>query len=155
MTEATGQRETAVALLRAFGAADSRLGREFAKQQHMHPTDAAAIVEILDAESRDAVLTPARLADRIGLTAGATSSVVNRLEAAGHVVRTRDHRDRRVVELHSTPRVHEDAAAFFSPVSAALDEALAGCTPDELDALVRTLTVLNDVVQRAGSRASS
>lgn len=69
-------------------------------------------MEILAAEGRGQPLTPARLAARIALTPGATSTLLNRLEDAGHVVRTREHTDRRIVILHSTRTVHETADAF-------------------------------------------
>lgn len=146
MSSAEEQRDTVIALLHAFGAADSALGRQFARQQQMHPTDAAAIVEILDAEQRSEFITPARLGERIGLTAGATSTLVNRLEGAGHVVRTRGHADRRLVGLHTTPQVHVDADAFFAPIGSALAAALAEYTPEEIDSFESILRRLTAVV---------
>lgn len=65
------------------------------------------MVEILAAEERGLPLTPARLAERIALTTGATSTLLNRLETSGHIVRTREHSDRRVVTLHVTPSSHQ------------------------------------------------
>lgn len=135
-----------IALLRSFSAADSALGRQFAKQQRMHPTDAAAIVVILDAERDGATMTPARLAERIGLSANATSAALNRLEEAGHVVRTRDHRDRRLVSLHTTKQVHADAEAFFSPIASALNTALTAYPIDQLESFTHLLNELVGVM---------
>ncbi len=138
------QRSGVIDGLRAFAAADSERGREFARSRSMHTSDAAAVVEILQAEARGQVLTPARLAERIGLSAGATSTLLNRLEAAGHVVRTHDHPDRRIVGLHSTPQIHADAATFFAPVAAALDATLSRYTPKQLDTFAEIIADLLD-----------
>ncbi|WP_205752024.1 MarR family winged helix-turn-helix transcriptional regulator [Cryptosporangium phraense] len=98
----------------------------------MHGTDAVAIVEIINAEERDQPLTPARLAERIGLTTGATSILLNRLEQAGHVVRTREHSDRRIVTLRSTPGIHAAAADFYEPLGRLLDAVLSEYSPADL-----------------------
>lgn len=140
----SGQRRSRVIdAVRAFGARDSELGRLFARSHGMHPTDAAAVVEILTAEARGETLTPARLAARIGLTTGATSTLLRRLETAGHVVRSHDHDDRRVVSVRSTAAVHRTAAAFYAPRSDALDEALRGFSARELDIATAVLDALN------------
>lgn len=102
--------------LRSYGATYSELARQFAATEGLHSTDAVALIEILAAEERGVPLTPARLSDRIGLTAGATSTLLNRLELAGHVVRSRGHADRRIVTLHSTPNVQNIASDFFHPL---------------------------------------
>jgi DNA-binding MarR family transcriptional regulator len=137
-----GQREEVIAAVRAFAALDSDLGRRFARRHGMYPTDAAAIVEILNAEQRGETLTPARLAERIGLTAGATSTLLRRLESAGHVIRTHDRDDRRLVSLQSTDSVHEAAATFFTPTSTALHEVLLGYTAAELETVTAVLSGL-------------
>lgn len=137
------RRADVVDRLRAFASADSELGREFARSRSMHPSDAAAVVEILTAEAHGQVLTPARLAERIGLSAGATSTLLNRLESAGHIVRTHDHADRRIVGLQSTPQIHHDAETFFAPVAEALDATLSRYTAKQLDAFATMIAELS------------
>lgn len=129
--------------VRVFGARDSELGRMFARSHGLHPTDATAIVEILTAEQRGETLTPARLAARIGLTTGATSTLLRRLETAGHVERSHDHEDRRVVSLRSTASIHRTAAAFYSPLADALDQTLRGFPPTDLETATRVIAALN------------
>ncbi|RZT86036.1 MarR family protein [Pseudonocardia sediminis] len=125
-------RERVVQGLRAFAATQSELGRVFARSRRMHTTDAAAAVEILTAEERGEPLTPARLAERIALTPGATSTLLNRLEGAGHILRTRGHSDRRIVTLHTTPAINEAADAFYAPLAERLDAAISGYSEAEL-----------------------
>ena len=136
----TRQRERVIEGLQAYAAAQSELGREFARHTRMHVTDSAAVVEILRAEGHGRPLTPARLAERVGLSSGATSILLNRLEGAGHVVRRRGHADRRLVTLHSTPTVHESAEDFFSPLRARLEQLMNRYTPEQLDLVEKVVT---------------
>lgn len=125
------QRARMIDGLRAYGNTYSEVGRQFAISLGLHFTDATAMIEILAAEEQGAPLSPARLSERIGLTAGATSSLLNRLEDAGHIVRSRVHIDRRVVTLHSTPEIQKRTDEFFDPLGARLD-AVMSKYPNEL-----------------------
>ena len=127
------QHERVVEGFQAYAAGQSELGREFARHTRMHVTDSVAVVEILRAEDHGQPLTPARLAERVGLSSGATSILLNRLEDAGHIVRRRGHADRRLVTLHSLPAVHDAAEEFFSPLRARFEELMSHYTPDQLD----------------------
>lgn len=129
--DAPGHRDGVLAGLRSYGAVSAEISRRFAGSLGLHPTDASALIEILEAEERGVPLSPARLSERIGLTSGATSSLLNRLEEAGHVVRSRVHADRRIVTLHSTPGVQEVAGGFFDPLGVRLG-AMMSSYPDDL-----------------------
>jgi MarR family transcriptional regulator, organic hydroperoxide resistance regulator len=107
--------------LRAYGTTFTEFSRRFADWLAMHSTDATALLEIAAAEDRDEPLSPARLSERISLSSGATTALLNRLETAGHIVRTRGHTDRRMVTLHTTEHVGELANQFFGPLAARLD----------------------------------
>nr|WP_296770804.1 MarR family transcriptional regulator [Rhodococcus sp. (in: high G+C Gram-positive bacteria)] len=125
--------------LLAFSANQSDHGRSFARHMKMRLTDSAAIVEILRAEDRGQPLTPARLGERIGMTSGATTILLNRLEDAGHVTRMRGHADRRIVTLHSARAVHAEAEAFFEPEHSRILELMDQYGPEEL-ALIHRFT---------------
>ena len=53
---------------------------------------------------------------------GATSNLPNRLEAATHIVMTREQSNRRVVALRSTREIQETALSFFAPIAKQLEE---------------------------------
>jgi DNA-binding MarR family transcriptional regulator len=110
------QHEQLAESLRSYGANYREFSRRFAAWLGLHSTDAEALIEILSAEERGAPLTPARLGERIPLTSGATTALVNRLEQAGHVLRTREHTDRRFVTLRSSTHIHQLADEFFGPL---------------------------------------
>jgi DNA-binding MarR family transcriptional regulator len=117
--------------LRTFAADYTELTRQLARWLGVHSADAAAFAEILYAEDMGRPLTPALLARRIGLSSGATSSLLNRLEAANLLTRSREHTDRRVVTLRSVPSVATQAGGFFDPMTRRV-EAVFEQTPAEV-----------------------
>lgn len=121
----------------AFSATQKELSRVFARSVRMHTTDADAIVLIIEAEERGRPLTPARLAERVGLSPGATSILLGRLEEAGHIERTREGTDRRIVTLRSTTTINDSADAFFEPLRRQLGQALGEFTPAQLEVIAR------------------
>ena len=133
--------------LRTYGATYAQLGREFAASEGLHTSDATALLEILAAEERGTPLSPARLSERIGLTFGATSTLLNRLEAAGHVARSRVHTDRRIVSLHSTQGVHQLAGDFFGPLGQRLAHVMQAYPPEVLDQFESLLRELRDSME--------
>ncbi|WP_067703263.1 MarR family winged helix-turn-helix transcriptional regulator [Nocardia jejuensis] len=136
------QQEQLTEGLRAYGANFREFSRRFATWLGLHSTDAEALIEILAAEERGAVLSPARLSERISLSQPATTALLNRLEQAGHVVRTREHSDRRIVTLRSSTEVHELADEFFQPLGEQVADVMARYSPEQLRQFDSFLTEL-------------
>ncbi|MDA2890634.1 MarR family winged helix-turn-helix transcriptional regulator [Mycolicibacterium sp. BiH015] len=111
--------------LRRYSADYTYLNRHLAAWLGVHTVDAAAYAEILYAQDRGAPLTPALLAKRLAMTSGATTSLLNRLETAGLIVRSRESQDRRVVTLRSDPAIKNEAPRFFGPLGQLLDAVMA------------------------------
>lgn len=140
------QREQVLYALGSYTLAQKEFGRFFARSQGMHTTDAAAVVEILIAEDRGLPITPARLAERLTLSAAATSTLLNRLEEAGDIVRTRGHKDRRLVTLHATEHIHAQADTYYVPLNKGLYDAMGHYTSAELDLVEKVADELRSVV---------
>lgn len=140
------QREQLAEALRTYGASFTELGRRFAAQIGVHSTDAFALLEIASAEARGVPLSPVLLGHRIPLSSGAMTALLNRLERAGYVIRTREHTDRRLVTLRSTPRAKERAEAFFGPVNARQDAVLTRYPSELLQQLETVLTQLRSTM---------
>ncbi|MFJ9381787.1 MarR family winged helix-turn-helix transcriptional regulator [Streptomyces sp. NPDC101455] len=148
--------EHVVASFTAFSAMQKELARVFARSVRMHTTDADAIVLIIEAEERGRPLTPARLAERVGLSPGATSILLGRLEQAGHVERTREGSDRRIVTLRSTTSINAAADAFFDPLQQQLGRALGEFTAEQLALVARAADNLRATMEAyLDSRSSS
>ncbi len=85
------ERERLMDEFRAYGGTFTEFSHRFASWLGLHSTDATALMEITAAEEKGTPLSPARLGERISLTSGATTALLNRLEKAGHIVRTREN----------------------------------------------------------------
>jgi DNA-binding MarR family transcriptional regulator len=99
-------------MLRALVMESNRFLEIFSAAHALHPTDMTALNLIMTAP-----MTPGTLARALNLSASATTSVLDRLEKAGHVIRERDPDDRRRVELQVLDRATALAATFFQPLA--------------------------------------
>ncbi|MBU2667432.1 MarR family transcriptional regulator [Actinoplanes bogorensis] len=152
------QRDRLLAGLRSHGIAYTELGRRLGIAMGQHQSDAKALIEILEADDHGAPLTQSQLSQRIGLTAGATSSLLNRLEEAGHIVRVRDSADRRLVTLRATPGVDALVDSFFGPLTERMGEMMASYPPEVLAEIERFLgdvsTTMNDYIKEVSAPRS-
>jgi len=123
----------------------NRLVHAFAHAQGLHATDVQALGAILDA---DGPLTPGRLRDHLGLTSGAVTACLDRLERAGHIRRARESSDRRVVHLYYESGAKAAARSFFMPLAEAAAGARAASEPHELEAALRFLARMNGELAR-------
>ncbi|MFB6596947.1 MarR family winged helix-turn-helix transcriptional regulator [Streptomyces diastaticus] len=139
-----GLQALAVELRRMHGEVN-RLAHAFAAGQGLHATDVQALGAILDAPEP---MTPGRLRERLGLTSGAVTACLDRLERAGHIRRTRDTRDRRVVHLHYAEGGKALARAHFQPLASAAAAARARLTQEEAEAALRFLAAMNEEFAR-------
>jgi DNA-binding MarR family transcriptional regulator len=95
-------------------------------------TDARCL-DILDRLGR---ITAGRLAEESGLTTGAVTAMIDRLERAGHVRRVRDEEDRRRVLVEVTPRTRKMAEKLYEPLSARWAEVSKEFTNEQLEFLL-------------------
>jgi MarR family transcriptional regulator, organic hydroperoxide resistance regulator len=145
--DAGAQRARLQEALRGYGADYTEVGRRFAAWLGLHSTDAAALVEILSAEERGAPLSQARLSERISLSSGATTALLNRLEEAGHIVRSREKADRRIVTLRSSAHVQLLTDEFFGPLARRLDAMMSRYPPDALQQFETFLAHLRATIE--------
>jgi DNA-binding MarR family transcriptional regulator len=97
-----------------------------------------------DLECLDVILTRAtasagEIAKAMGLTTGAVTTVIDRLERAGFARRETDPADRRKVLVRATPAVMEQIAPLFEPMERAASNALESYSEDELRFLLEFL----------------
>lgn len=84
------------------------------------------------------------VAATLGLTTGATTTVIDRLAKAGYVRRAADPDDRRKVLVEAVPEAAWTAFARFDGLMAALAEFTAGYTEEQLALLGGMLTGLRE-----------
>ncbi len=85
---------------------------------------------------RDDPVTAGELARATGLTSGAITGVIDRLEKAGLAKRETDPNDRRKVLVRATPAAAKRVVPLFEPMMRHSTAALAGYSDDELDLLL-------------------
>ena len=89
---------------------------EFARTSGLHGTDVRALVRLLDAERAGVEATPSWLAQQLGMTSQATTAVIHRLEAAGHLERLRSRTDGRSARLQVSDSAVDLGWQFFGPL---------------------------------------
>ena len=76
--------------------------------------------------------TPSDLAAQLGLTTGAVTKVLDRLEQSGFVSRAPDPGDRRRIVITAGPGGFRALAPYYAPMAAKMNEHLAGYGKKEL-----------------------
>src|SRR3984893_1804283 len=97
-------------------------------------------LECLDFLNLEGRVTAGRLAEVTGLTTGAITGVVDRLEKAGFVRRERDARDRRKVFMSAIPENTAKIGRFYQHMQQAMLEDWETYSDAELRLLLRFMT---------------
>jgi DNA-binding MarR family transcriptional regulator len=84
-------------------------------------------------------LGPVELGHRLGISSASATTLVDRLEHAGHIVRTADPADRRRQTLVVTEHARREARMALGPMIDALSQAAQELTGQEADAVARYL----------------
>jgi DNA-binding MarR family transcriptional regulator len=100
-------------------------------------------------------MTAGRLAELTGLTTGAITGVIDRLERTNFVHRERDPHDRRRVIVQPHLERYVEAAPVFGPLADAIDGLLAGYSDDQLALLLDFSTRANAVTLEQITRLRS
>lgn len=127
-----GDRSEVLERLRDHTTAFDESVRQLAAALGLPTTDTTALAEVIWADTAGRALSPARLSERLHLTSGATTALVNRLEGGGHLERSRESADRRVVTLRATTASRARVTALLQGAQVEVDRALDGFTPDQL-----------------------
>jgi len=105
-------------------------------------------LECLDYVMR-APVTPGALAEITGLTTGAITGVIDRLERAGFVYRDRDPEDRRKVYVRALPAVEERIVPLFEPMERSAMGVLSRFDDDQLALILDFMTSSRDAAAAA------
>lgn len=120
-------------------------------QLDMHLTD----LNCLGALSYAGPLSAGHLATRLGLTTGAVTRVIDRLEARGFVRRLADPRDRRRVVVEPVPEALGPINETFAGMGAYLDGAASTMSEDELRFLLDFVRRSADYAHEEANRLRS
>jgi DNA-binding MarR family transcriptional regulator len=133
--------------IQAFQDATDEVDEAVAQCLHLNRTD----LRCLSVLARAGSLSARALADAAGLTRGAMTTALDRLEAAGYVRRVWDQEDRRSVRLELTEAAHKEVASLYGPLATEGARVLQTYSAAELEAVLRYLQDGHDL-QRAHAR---
>jgi DNA-binding MarR family transcriptional regulator len=126
-----------------FGAA-SDFDEGLAEQLRLSRTD----MRCLDLIGRLGPLTAGRLAEEAGLTTGAVTFILDRLEDAGMVTRRRDTEDRRRVWVEIVPEARRRLEDLQQPVAEEMRQVAQKFKADELAVVRDFMRQAKEVFQR-------
>lgn len=129
---------------RALQAAVDALDEAVAGLLDVNRTDLRCLDELLQVGEAG----PAWLAERLRLTSGSTTTLLDRLERAGYITRSPDPRDRRKIVIRPTPLVLRRAQEVYGPIATEGAQALERFTADELGVVLRYLELSRELQQR-------
>jgi DNA-binding MarR family transcriptional regulator len=120
---------------RAYQSAVEKMDEAFCKLMNVNRTDGRC----LDVIDQRPGITAGELAVAVGLSPGAVTTVLDRLEKRGFVTRTRDPEDRRRVTLRLTPEANRLAWEAYGPLGEMGGPFIQEISDEELKAIIRFL----------------
>jgi DNA-binding MarR family transcriptional regulator len=146
MQEESSRRATLEALNRVIREA-SALGQMFSEAVAAKVGLGGADLEYLDVLTMRGRMTAGDLAKATGLTSGAVTGVVDRLEAAGFVRRERDRDDRRRVFITVRHERLGKLQTFYRPLARAINALADGYSDAEIAAFLDYFTRSRDIMR--------
>jgi DNA-binding MarR family transcriptional regulator len=108
----------------------------------LNPTDLRCLEQVLEEPG----LTPGRLAEQAGLTSGAITGVLDRLERGGFVVRHPDPADRRRITVEPVAARATEVRAAVAPLDEAIGTTLGRYSDDHVSTIAGFLRSASDLV---------
>jgi DNA-binding MarR family transcriptional regulator len=137
--------EELIASFRDSGNLDGAIDNLAAERLGVNGTD----LHCLNVIENSGGLTAGRLASEVGVTTGAITGVVDRLERVGYARRVQDPSDRRRVKIEVTPEFYRRADEIWGPMKADWEATLSGrFTAAELRLIIEFLCVSSEIGER-------
>ncbi|HEY2052945.1 MAG TPA: MarR family transcriptional regulator [Solirubrobacterales bacterium] len=146
MSQKTTKRSLIGKLIGAFrdaGNQDGAIEDLAAERLEISPLDLRCLNAIENSGGR---LTAGDLAREVGVTTGAVTGALDRLESAGYAERGHDPADRRRVRLTITPYFIERAESIWGPIAADWQRRIAArFTATELETIIEFLELTGEI----------
>lgn len=140
-----------VAAGQGMAMASVALNAAMSQAMGLHPSEGLCVWYVAESAYGEPV-TAGRLAEATGLTTGAITGIIDRLEKAGFVRRERDAADRRKVFIRPVLERMAEMAALMEPMEQAFSKLAAEYPPEQLTAILdyldRSARILGEQIQR-------
>jgi DNA-binding MarR family transcriptional regulator len=121
--------------VQAFQDATDEVDEAVARRLRLNRTD----LRCLSVLSQAGAVSASALADAAGLSRGAMTTALDRIEAAGYARRVWDQQDRRTIRVEMTEAAKQEVGALYGPLAKEGAQLLQGYTTQELEAVLRYL----------------
>ena len=119
--------------------AERRLSEASQRYMKLGPTDMKALHFLIVAQNTDTIATPGALAVHLEISTASTTKLLDRLEAAGHIIRAPHPHDRRALAISITHETYEAAVETVGRQHAKRFHAAARLTHEERAVVIRFL----------------
>lgn len=144
-------------LMAAFGElreTERAISEESQKYMQLNATDMRAIHYLIICRNQQRVGTPGGIAEHLGISASATTKLLDRLERGEHIVREPHPTDRRAQAISITPDTYIAAIETVGRAQSKRFHAAARLTADEREVVIRFLReTKRDLIDPDSSRA--
>lgn len=146
----TGATADLVRELRTFSGEIERYIAQMSHVHTMHRTDLTALALVMDRGGA----SPGEISEGLGLSPSATSAMLDRLESAGHVNRTRVESDRRSVRVEVTDSARAVGGSMFGILAGHMRAVLDAHDERDLAAMAALMEQLNGATRAARDEAA-
>jgi DNA-binding MarR family transcriptional regulator len=116
----------------------------------------ARVLDLLEENGR---MTAGEIAEGAGITSGAVTGVIDRLERIGYAKRVRDEMDRRKVLVEPTAKLQKAAQDIYYGIATKADTKMRAYSDDEIRVVLRflrdTITITDDQAAELRERPKS
>jgi DNA-binding MarR family transcriptional regulator len=137
--------------LRRFRRADESMRRRVSADLGVNQLDLRALRLVIAGERASRPLSPHDLSTQLEISTAATTKLVDRLVASGHVDRTPHPHDRRSVVLVPTAHAHADLRRRMGAVHQRMGEVAATVPPESREAVAEFLTSMALAMEAAAA----
>lgn len=141
-----GNEQELLRAVRDLVAADRLMRRDLARRMSLGETDLRAIRFVMAATNHDRLVAPHDLAEHLGITTAATTTMLDRLSAAGHLERLPHPTDRRSKVVVATEHAYDEVRGQLSETHDRMRAAAARVPAAARPALVAFLEELTEIM---------
>ena len=132
--------------MRLYRAAEAAMRRRTRDEMHMGENDLLALRFMLRAKQEQRLVSPTDLGAYLGIKTSSVTVMLDRLEAAGHVVRRPSETDRRRVTVSTTDFADAEVRKTLSHMHHRMMEATTGIEPEIAAGIVDFLDRMREAV---------
>jgi DNA-binding MarR family transcriptional regulator len=133
--------------LRLLNAETDQITRVFAGMNSLSANDFRALLHVMVADADGAPLTAGALGQRMQVSGGAITHLVERMIATRHIRRAPHDHDRRKVMLHYDDHGMAVAREFFAPLGRLMHDAFKDLPDEDLEAAHRVFLAMVGAMQ--------